>query len=189
MATGGKRPVHSYITLEHGGKSYWITLNDGESGMPATNTAQFIDVTPESPTYLKAVGEVALGIGHHKAAFSTKSQRVVISNIADCDNVLTVYDFADVANTKTLATLSAKGAGFDGSSVEKTCDPTYMMGAPLSPHGCATAKDTGKVYCNLTTSGDIVAIDIDASPPTLPAPGGSTPTPGDEPLDHRRGPL
>lgn len=166
-AMGGKRPVHSYITPEHGGKSYWITLNDGESGMPATNTAQFIDVTPESPTYLKAVGEVALGIGHHKAAFSTKSQRVVISNIADCDNVLTVYDFADVANTKALATLSAKDAGFDGSSIEKTCDPTYMMGAPPSPHGCATAKETGKAYCNLTTSGDIVAIDIDASPPTF----------------------
>ncbi len=166
-AMGGKRPVHSYISPEHAGKSYWVALNDGEDGALSTNSARFIDVTAGSETYLKPVGEVALGAGHHKAAFSATTDRVVISNIADCDTVLAVYDYSNPADIKVLAKLSAEDAGWDGSSFEKTCDPTYQMGAPPAPHGCATSKESGKAYCNLTTSGDVVAVDIDASPPSF----------------------
>lgn len=164
---GATRPVHSYISPERGGKRYWFTLNDGEDGKPSTNSARLLDVTPGSATYLTAVGEVALGVGHHKASFSATTERVVISNIGDCDDVLTVYDYANPADIKPLATLSAKDAGYDGSSPATTCDPTYAMGAPPAPHGCATAKGSGKAYCNLTSSGAIVAIAIDATPPTF----------------------
>jgi hypothetical protein len=72
-----------------------------------------------------------------------------------------------VANIQKLATLSAAQAGYDGTSFETTCDPTYQMGQPPAPHGCATSKMSGKAYCNLTSSGDIVAVDLDADPPTF----------------------
>ena len=166
-ASGGQRPVHSYISPEHAGKTYWLALNDGENGALPTNTARFIDITPGSEAYLKPAGEIGLGAGHHKAAFSSTTSRVVISNIADCDNVLAVYDYSDPADIKRLATMSAADAGWDGSSFEKTCDPTYQNGAPPAPHGCATSTESGKAYCNLTTSGDVIAVDIDASPPTF----------------------
>lgn len=166
-AAGGKRPVHGYISPTHAGKRYWLALNDGESGEIATNTARWIDITPGSETYLKPAGEVALGAGHHKAAFSATIERVVISNISDCDSVLAVYDYSDPANIKRIANMSAEDAGWDGSSFERTCDPMYMMGVPPAPHGCATSKEGGKAYCNLTASGDIVAVDIDATPPTF----------------------
>jgi YVTN family beta-propeller protein len=164
---GAARPVHSYLSPEVGGKRYWFTFNDGAENMPATNSALLVDVTPGSPKYLQAVGEVALGVGHHKAAFSTTMARVAISNISDCMNVVTVYDFTDPANIKSLATLTSKDAGWDGSSFPKTCDPTYKMGVPPAPHGCATSKVSKKAYCNITGSGDIVAVDLDAPAPAF----------------------
>lgn len=163
---GATRPVHSYLSPDVAGKRYWISLNDGDGNKP-TNSAQFVDVTPGSAKYLQVAGEVALGVGHHKAAFSTTQARVVISNISDCDDVLTVYDFSDVAQIKSLATLTAKAAGWDGSSFGRTCDPSYKMGVPAAPHGCASSKVSKKVYCNLTGAGDIVVVDIDAPTPTF----------------------
>jgi YVTN family beta-propeller protein len=166
-AGAGLRPVHSYLSPEHVGKRYWLSLNDGKDGKLETNSARFVDVTPGSATYLMPAGEVALGVGHHKATFSATRERVVISNIGDCDNVLSVYDYTNVADIKKLATLSAAAAGFDGSTRDKTCDPTFAMGAPPAPHGCATSIVSGKAYCNLTTSGGIVVIDLDADKPTF----------------------
>lgn len=164
---GATRPVHSYISPERSGKHYWLTLNDGTDGKAATNSVRFLDIEPGSPSYLKPVGEVGLGVGHHKATFSNTQQRVVITNIADCDDVLSVYDYSDVANIKKLATLTSKDAGYDGTSRDKTCDVTYKTGAPPAPHGCATSKVSGKAYCNLTSSGGMVVIDVDASTPTF----------------------
>lgn len=164
---GGKRPVHSYLSPERGGRTYWLTLNDGAQGEATTNSARFLDATIGSATFMKPVGEIGLGVGHHKAAFSATQDRVVLSNIADCDDVLTVYDYADVGDIKALATLTAEQAGWDGGSFEKTCDPTYETGMPPAPHGCATSKRSGKAYCNLTSSGDIVAVDLDAGTPTF----------------------
>lgn len=164
---GAKRPVHSFITPPHEGKTYWVTANDGTSGAAKTNSALFLDVTPGSKTYLEPVGEVSLGIGHHKMTFSARRARVAVSNIADCANVIGVYDYTNPGNIKTVLTLSAKDLGWDGSSFARTCDTTFQMGVPPSPHGCATARSSGKAYCNLTGSGDIVALDIDADPPFL----------------------
>lgn len=163
---GGTRPVHSYISPLRNGKSYWLALNDGMGSLPATSSARFISLTAGS-SYLQPAGEVSLGVGHHKATFSATTERVVISNISDCSNVITVYDYANPANITALRTISARELGWDGSSREKTCDPTYAAGAPVSPHGCATSKVSGRAYCNLTSSGGLAVIDIDATPPTF----------------------
>lgn len=164
---GATRPVHSLLTPKRNDKQYWVTLNDGAEGNVATNSALFVDITKGSPTYLTAVGEVGLGVGHHKAAFSTKQDRVVISNISDCDNVISVYDYSNLGDIKTLATLKATDLGFDGSARDKTCDPTFQNGQPPSPHGCATSGTSSKVYCNVTATGQIVVVDVDANPPTF----------------------
>ena len=113
------------------------------------------------------LGEVALAFGHHKAAFSVSRPRVVIADIADCENVLSVYDYTDLTSIKPVATLSPQAAGWDGSSFPKTCDASYKMGVPPAPHGCTTSALSKKAYCNLTGSGDIVVADIDAEVPTF----------------------
>jgi len=166
-ATGGTRPVHSYVSPDRNGKRYFVALYDGAGSVPATSKAVFTNVKAGTANYLQRAGEVGLGVGHHKAGFSNTRDRVVISNISDCDNVLTAYDYSDVTNIQTLKTWSAGDYGWDGSTFAKTCDTTYAHGIPPAPHGCATSKVSGKVYCNLTNSGDIVATNIDASPPTF----------------------
>lgn len=163
---GGTRPVHSYISPPRNGKSYWLSLNDGAGSVAATSSARLINLTAGS-SYLTPVGEVGLGIGHHKATFSATSERVVISNISDCSNVITVYDYQNPAAITPVRTLSAQDLGWNGSSRATTCDPTYTNGAPVSPHGCATSKLSGRAYCNLTSSGGLVSIDVDATPPSF----------------------
>jgi hypothetical protein len=112
------------------------------------------------------LGEVTVGIGHHKAAFSTTLSRVLITNIADCENVMSVYDFGDLGSVHSVGTLTAAAAGWDGSSFPRTCDATYQKGVPPAPHGCATSTVSKKAYCNLTGSGEIVVADLDAEVPT-----------------------
>lgn len=169
----GRRPVHGYVTPEYGGKQYWVTMNDGEQGDPETNSALFLDITEGSATRFEVAGEVGLGVGHHKASFSGTQERVVISNIADCDDVLSVYDYSDIEDIELLATFTGEDAGFDaedpgeGEFDPSFCDPTYERGLPPAPHGCATSHASGKAYCSVTSSGDIVAVDIDASEPTF----------------------
>lgn len=163
---GGTRPVHSYISPERNGKRYWLSLNDGMGSVATTSSVRLVSLTPGS-TYLQPAGEVGLGIGHHKASFSATTERVVISNISDCSNVITVFDYSNPNSIMPLRTISAQELGWDGSSRDKTCDPTYASGAPVSPHGCATSKLSGRAYCNLTSSGGIASIDVDATPPTF----------------------
>jgi DNA-binding beta-propeller fold protein YncE len=141
-----------------------MALNDGD-GSKTTNSAFFIDVMAGSSKYLKAAGEIPLGIGHHKASFSSTKERVAISNIGDCDDVISVFDFSDIANIKKLASLTAAQAGWNDST--NLCDQTYQKGMPPAPHGCASSKVSGKAYCNLTGSGDIAAVDIDAAAPAF----------------------
>ncbi|KFE68720.1 YncE family protein [Hyalangium minutum] len=151
----GERPNHSYVSPTRNGKRYWLTLNDGLSSQPESSSALFVDATPGSATYLQAVGEVRLGKGHHKATFSSTRERVIISNLADCDDVLSVYDYSDVKNVQKVLTLSAGALGI-------ACSLT----AQVTPHGCATSKVSGRAYCNLTGPGVIAAVDLDATPPT-----------------------
>ena len=164
--SGGTRPVHSYISPDRNGKRYFVALDDGQSSDPATSKAVFTNVKSGTANYLQRAGEMGLGIGHHKAAFSNTLDRMIVSNISECNNVLTAYDYSNIANIQTLRTWSALQYGWDGSSRARTCDPTFATGAPPAPHGCATSKVSGKIYCNLTSSGEIIATNIDATPPT-----------------------
>ncbi|HKE19074.1 MAG TPA: hypothetical protein VKB80_29570, partial [Kofleriaceae bacterium] len=167
---GGTRPVHSYLTPSYDGAQYWVALNDGDDD-PAHTSACLVDVAEGSDTRFQVVGEVPLGIGHHKATFSTTRPRMVASNISDCDNVVSVYDFSDLGDIQTIATLNGADAGFgaadpgDGGFDPAFCDPSYARGLPPAPHGCATAPLSGKAYCNLTSSGDMVVVDLDADQP------------------------
>lgn len=141
---GATRPVHSFITPTINNQTYWVAMNDG-NGTKASNSATFIDITQGRASYLKVVGEVPLGIGHHKATFSPTIARVVISNIGDTSDVLTVFDYSNPADIKKISSVSAGGLGYARS---------------LSPHGCGTSSANGKGYCNLTGTGDIVSVDF-----------------------------
>jgi YVTN family beta-propeller protein len=161
-AMGALKPVHSYITPDLGGKRYWMSLNDSNAaGKP--NSARFVSL--DSADYLKAVGEAALGTGHHKAAFSPNKARVIISNIADCADIMSVFDFTDIGNVRKIATLDSSGAGFDGSDKQHICDQSKARGIAPSPHGCAAAKGPAHALCNMTGNGVLVAVDLDASQP------------------------
>lgn len=167
------RPVHGYISPARAGKQYWLALNDGSAGRIETNSAAFMDITAGSNTRFRIVGEQPLGVGHHKGAFSVTSERVVLTNISDCENVVSVYDYSDITSIRSLATLTASVAGWTHSDPgtsrfdPRFCDVTYQRGVPPAPHGCATAKTSGKAYCNLTGSGDLVVVDIDAPIPNF----------------------
>lgn len=166
-SSGGSavKPVHSYITPAIGGKQYWLSLNDG-SGSPASNSARFLALdASDTAGYLKPAGEIALGIGHHKAAFSPDKPRMVISNISDCDDIMSVFDYSDVAHIRKLATLDAATAGFDGSDKAHTCDQSLAAGIAPVPHGCAAAKDNACAVCNQTGTGVLVDVDLDDDAP------------------------
>lgn len=167
-STGGTRPVDSYVSPAHDGKQYWLTLNDGTSN-PGTTTAIFVDLTEGSANRLKPVGEMAIGNGHHQAAFSKSKERVVVSSFYSCDNVFGVYDYSDPSKIQTVASITAMDLGFDGSTMEKTCDAAESVGIAMRPHGCATSELNGKVYCNMAGPGVIAVVDVDADPPVAKA--------------------
>lgn len=152
---GATRPVHSFVTPKIAGKQYWVANNDG-SGTAATSSAVFIDIVPGSATFLKPVGEIGLGVGHHKDAWSPGETRVSISNIADCSNVLQVIDYSDAAKPTLIKKWSA-------AELDPVRD-CATQGA--SPHGGAAASN-GRGYHNLAGWGVIAAIDQTADAPTV----------------------
>jgi YVTN family beta-propeller protein len=172
-ASSARRPVHSYLSPVQNGKRVWLSLNDGASpalsdpaAQAATNSALLVDVTKGSATYLKPFAEVPLGVGHHKAGFSASRQRVVVTNLSECEKVAQVVDYSDPAAVTIVKTWSAADLGWDGSTTAKTCGTVAGQTRP-TPHGCATAATSGHVYCNLTGSGEIISVDVDADPPTF----------------------
>jgi YVTN family beta-propeller protein len=172
-ALGGRRPVHAYLTPTIGGRQFFVALNDGEStpGQPNTdNTALFIDVTPGSPTRHHVVGEVRLGQGHHKANFHPTLPRMAISNIADCTEILGVYDYAEPREIRRIAALDAAGLGLDGSSPDKTCVPAAgRPGVRPAPHGAGADPVSGRGVHNLNGTGQFVMIEMAAARPSFSA--------------------
>lgn len=170
---GGTRPVHSYLSPPMGGRQFYVVLNDGvEASTPPGETPKdssltLIDVAPTSPTYLKPVGEVPLGRGHHKVAFSNTRARMVVSNIGDCKDVLSVYDFANPAEIRLVKSFPAADFGFDGATALKTCDATGKAGVRLGPHGVGTSVATGEAYHFITGTGQVAVLNIDADDPTM----------------------
>jgi len=170
---GGIRPVHMYLSPPMEGRQYVVVLNDGnERGTPKgerpkDSTLLLMDASQSSPTFLKPLGETRLGIGHHKVGFSMKRPRLAVSNIADCSDVVSVYDYQNPSDIKLIKTFSAADLGYDGSTPLKTCDETGKAGVMLSPHGTGTSAATGRVYHFLTGTGQIAIFDIDADVPTV----------------------
>jgi YVTN family beta-propeller protein len=170
---GGVRPVHMYLTPTVADHQYVVVLNDGneratpKGERPKDSTLLLIDAMQSSPTYLKPVSEARLGIGHHKVGFSMTRRRMAVSNIADCSDVISVFDYENPSNVKLVKTFSAADLGYDGSSPLKTCDETGKAGVMLSPHGTGTSAASGRVYHHLTGTGQIAAFDIDADVPTV----------------------
>jgi len=155
------------------GRQYVVVLNDGnERGTPKgerpkDSTLLLVDAAQSSPTFLKPLGETRLGIGHHKVGFSMKRPRLAVSNIADCSDIVSVYDYQNPSDIKLVKTFSAADLGYDGSTPLKTCDETGKAGVMLSPHGTGTSAATGRVYHFLTGTGQIAIFDIDADVPTV----------------------
>ena len=170
---GGIRPVHMYLSPPMEGRQYVVVLNDGnERGTPKGERPKdspllLVDAAQSSPTFLKPLGETRLGIGHHKVGFSMKRPRLAVSNIADCSDVVSVYDYQNPSDIKLVKTFSAADLGYDGSTPLKTCDETGKAGVMLSPHGTGTSAATGRVYHFLTGTGQIAIFDIDADVPTV----------------------
>ena len=170
---GGIRPVHMYLSPPMEGRQYVVVLNDGnERGTPKGERPKdsallLVDAAQSSPTFLKPLGETRLGIGHHKVGFSMKRPRLAVSNIADCMDVVSVYDYQNPSDIKLIKTFSAADLGYDGSTPLKTCDETGKAGVMLSPHGTGTSAATGRVYHFLTGTGQIAIFDIDADVPTV----------------------
>src|SRR5262249_3289256 len=170
---GGIRPVHMYLSPAISERQYVVILNDGnerataKGERPKDSTLLLIDAVQSSPTFLKSVGETRLGIGHHKVGFSMKRRRMAVSNIADCSDVVSVFDYESPPDIKLVKTFSAADLGYDGSTPLKTCDETGKAGVMLSPHGTGTSAATGRVYHFLTGTGQIAIFDIDADVPTV----------------------
>jgi YVTN family beta-propeller protein len=170
---GGVRPVHMYLSPAVEERQYVVVLNDGnerstpKGERPKDSTLLLIDAVQSSPTFLKPIGEARLGIGHHKASFSTKRPRLSVSNISDCSDVVSVFDYQNPSDIKLVKTFSAADLGYDGSTPLKTCDETGKVGLMLSPHGTGTSAATGRVYHFLTGTGQIAVFDIDADIPTV----------------------
>jgi YVTN family beta-propeller protein len=170
---GGVRPVHMYLSPAIGGRQYAVVLNDGnerstpKGERPKDSTLLLIDAVLSSSSFLKPMGEIRLGIGHHKAGFSMNRPRMAVSNISDCSNVVSVYDYGNASDIKLVKTFSAADLGYDGSTPFKTCDETGKVGLMLSPHGTGTSAVTGRVYHFLTGTGQIAVFDIDADVPTV----------------------
>src|SRR6266478_5170686 len=107
---GGVRPVHMYLSPAIDQRQYVIVLNDGnersipKGERPKDSTLLLIDAVQSSPTFLKPMGEVRLGIGHHKAGFSMKRPRLAVSNISDCSNVVSIYDYENPLDFKLVKT-------------------------------------------------------------------------------------
>jgi YVTN family beta-propeller protein len=170
---GATRPVHSYLSPVMGGRQFYVVLNDGTEAntpvgeVPKDSSLTLIDVVPSSPTYLKPVGEVRLGRGHHKVAFSNTRARMVASNIGDCKDVLSVYDFANPADIKLVKSFEARDFGFDGTTAHRTCDASGKAGLRLGPHGVGTSAATGEAFHFITGSGQVALIDIDSDAPAM----------------------
>jgi DNA-binding beta-propeller fold protein YncE len=162
-----------YLSPAIGERQYVAVLNDGnerstpKGERPKDSTLLLIDAVQSSPTFLKPVGEVRLGIGHHKVGFSMKLPRLAVSNISDCSNVVSVSDYQNASDIKLVKTFSAPDLGYDGSTPLKTCDETGKIGLMLSPHGTGTSAATGRVHYFLTGIGQIAVFDIDAEVPTV----------------------
>lgn len=169
-AIGATRPVHLYLAPpRRDGRRLIVAANDGNAQRPtrADNSALIIDAT--DPAAPKVAGEVQLGIGHHKLAFSREGLRFSASNIADCEEVVGVYDITDPAKPSRLFAVTGAELGLDGKDGRPACDPTGRQGRRPGPHGTATLAASGLHAHNANGTGQFILIEAEATPPRLAA--------------------
>lgn len=167
---GGTRPVHMYLApARPDGRRLVLVANDGNPQRPARddNSALIIDAT--DPAAPRVAGEVRLGIGHHKLAFARDGMRFSASNIADCDEVVGVYDIADPAKATRLFAVTGADLGLDGRDGRPACDPTGRQGRRAGPHGTATFGASGLHAHNANGTGQFILVEAEANPPLLAA--------------------
>jgi len=167
---GATRPVHLYLAPERPDRRRLaVVANDGNPQRPARedNSALIIDVT--EPSAPRVAAEVQLGIGHHKIAFARDGLRFSASNINDCEEVVGVYDIADLSFPKRLLAVSGAEIGLDGRDGRPNCDPTGQRGRRPAPHGSATFPVNGLHVHNLNGTGQFLLLEAEASPPHLAA--------------------
>jgi DNA-binding beta-propeller fold protein YncE len=88
---------------------------------------------------------------------------------------MSVFDYSDIADIRKLATLDAEKAGFGGWDGKSACDSARSAGVGPSPHGCAAARGNAHALCNLTGTGVLAAVDLDAAAPVFkPIPTGGS---------------
>jgi hypothetical protein len=167
---GGSRPVHLYLAPDRpDGRRLVLVANDGNPQLPTRddNSALILDVT--DPAAPKVAGEVRLGIGHHKLAFSRDGMRFSASNISDCDEVVGVYDIADPAKPARLFAVRGADLGLNGQDGRPACDPTGRQGRRPAPHGAASFGASGLHVHNANATGQFILIQAEATPPRLAA--------------------
>jgi len=134
---GGVNPHHGYLlkTAKH---TLYAVAHDGEN-RDKDSTVAFFEVLPQSPG-LAFVGEVRVGAGHHKLAHFPGQDWVSVSNINDCDQVLSVLDVSQPEQPRVTHVIGATQLGYTGDGSEKRCDATGKQGRALRPHGAAASQ-------------------------------------------------
>lgn len=167
---GGTRPVHLYLAPQRpDGRRLVVVANDGNAQRPNRDDNAALIIDASDPAAPKVAGEVRLGIGHHKLAFSRDGQRFSASNIADCEEVVGVYDITDPARPSRLLAVSGAEIGLDGRDGRPACDPTGRQGRRPGPHGAASFAATGLHAHNANGTGQFLLLEVEENPPRLAA--------------------
>lgn len=167
---GGTRPVHLYLAPPRAdGRRLVVVANDGNAQRPTREDSSALIIDATDPAAPRVAGEVRLGIGHHKLAFTRDGQRFSASNIADCDEVVGVYDIADPTRPARLFAVTGADLGLDGRDSRPACDPTGRVGRRPGPHGTATFAANGLHAHNANGTGQFILIEAEATPPRLAA--------------------
>lgn len=135
--SGGVNPHHGYLvkTAKH---TLYAVAHDGEN-RDKDSTVAFFEVLPQAPG-LAFAGEVRVGAGHHKLAHFPGQDWVSVSNINDCEQVLSVLDVSQPAQPRVVHAIGATQLGYSGESPEKRCDAAGKQGRALRPHGAAASQ-------------------------------------------------
>jgi len=137
----GVRPVHSLMVK---GGNLLLVGNDGPSGsdpendpnlVAADDTVSVIDTNPNNATFMMEIARIRVGNGHHKLAYSDKTERAAISNLS--------------AGTVTI---------IDVNALSVMCTVKVGAGASPVPHGIDYSPVSGKAYNANVSGGETEAI-------------------------------
>jgi hypothetical protein len=117
----------------------WRCCHDGRAAHHFAERAKSVEAANRTRIITFALSHRSSGHHHHKVGFAMKRPRLAVSNISDCSDVVSVYDYQNASDIELVKTFSAADLGYDGSTPLKTCDETGKVGLMLSPHGTGTS--------------------------------------------------